>query len=685
MMTIDQTGEYLRVAGYPDGSDWWIPLPDSPRYERWCGVAGPEHVWYGEREGRLHILHAPSRRPVATLQLEGFSAIPPPPTPAPLIASRDGHRLYYVQWIGPSAPGLGRVHVIDISTGAVTAVHGPLPAQFSLRPLERSDGRLLIATVRQSLVLLDPTTGEWSESAVPGAPGAGNFWSQGSPDGRYWIRLDPAALPVHEPTPGFLQRLRGETKTERRYGLTLQIWEAFPLRFLRKTVAAWLTVKEMPDEGRLAPSKQKPALPSRTALWDAVAAVRAADAGPFASPPPRSAYPPALAADATAWEVVEKNLARLQSWIRFAGWQPDGDAFWASTNGFLTCVGLDGTVSPRLYTERWGLESGMVLPVAARWQQVVPLDRRTARVVYSFGTAIFDGAPSASPYTPHAIPASRDRWQPAADDLAARDRVTANKQLEVLREKRRHIVVPFAGWSESGVVAAVDALTKEVNEDLPRRAVDGEIRIVFASGAGDVSEEQFFADVGARFPAAAPAVRRLIDRYCEVAERNDYLFSRGEEGIGIFASAVKTLGVLDPSALPTLQRYGVFVDPEHEYFFAGTTVPAVIKAHGWTDDVVDFVFWVLAWNYYNTLDNYGEVWGAWGLRGAVVGREPRAFARHIAAHLAEAIRMKDDPGRYGAGGLDKLAKEIPQPHEPWAASFFGELERIFGEPSRTDR
>ncbi len=111
-------------------------------------------------------------------------------------------------------------------------------------------------------------------------------------------------------------------------------------------------------------------------------------------------------------------------------------------------------------------------------------------------------------------------------------------------------MIPFAGWTESGAIAAIDALTREVNEDLPRRAVDHEIRIVFASGDGEVSEEQFFSEVEARFPGAAPAIRRLVDRYSEVAERNDYLFSRGEEGIGILASAVKTLGVLDASALP---------------------------------------------------------------------------------------------------------------------------------------
>jgi hypothetical protein len=65
MLTVDRFDEYLRVAGYPDGSDWWVLIPDARDYERWCGLAGPEHVWYVERNGRVHILHAPSRRRVA--------------------------------------------------------------------------------------------------------------------------------------------------------------------------------------------------------------------------------------------------------------------------------------------------------------------------------------------------------------------------------------------------------------------------------------------------------------------------------------------------------------------------------------------------------------------------------------------------------------------------------------------
>jgi len=690
MLTIEQIGEYFRVAGYPDGSDWWVPLPHArPKFV--YGVAGPEHVWYGDwngdRDARLYILHAPSRRRSASVQLEGLpsSAV----RSVRVTASRDGRRIYVLQSLGPGDATEGRVHVVDVPAGAVVAVHGGFPAPGGVPPVERPDGRLLLATLRQSLVLLDPTTGDWEESGTQGDPGGPDFLS-GSPDGRYWIRFDPTSLPVHESTPGLLDRLFGDKKAnqvERRYGVTVQVWEAFPLRFVRRVVVAWLTVEELPDETYLAhsdPRARPSGLRSRRAMWDAVTtAMAATNAAPSGALPPRSAYPPAVADDEAAWVIVEKNLKALAGGSRcqVVGWQPDGAAFWVDSNKFLSCVGVDGTISPRLYTERLGLARGARQPVAAGWREVVPLPGRKARVAYDKGEALFDGAPSATPQAPRAIPAARDRWQPATDDRVTRDRKAADQRLEVLREERRRIVIPLAGWTEAGCVAAIDALTREVNEDFSRPAVNREIRIVFASGDGEVSEERFFTEAGARFPGVAPAIRRLIDRYCDVAERNDYLFSRGEEGIGIFASAVKTLGVLDRSALPTLRRYGIFVDVEHEYYFAGTTVPAVVKAHGWTDDVVDFVFWVLAWDYYNTLDDYGQVWGAWGLRDAVVHREPRAFARHVAADLAETIRMKDDPGRYGIGGLDKLARQIPQPHEPWAAAFFGELARVFAEPA----
>ena len=682
MLTVEQFGAYLRIAGYADGTDWWVQL-DGRGVLFGYGVVGPEHVWYGERDGRVHVLYTPSRRESATVQLPDVSEWSA--RSMRVLVSRDERRLYFIEWAGPGAPAQGRVHVVDVAAGALVAVLGGLPVLNPVGPLEHPDGQLLLPTIRQSLVLLDAATGSWEESAGPGHPGAANFQS-GSPDGRYWIRSDFRAFPVHESTPSFLDRLLGNKKqVERRYGVTVQIWEAFPLRFVRRVVAAWLTVEELPDETHLAhsdPRARPTGLRSRRAMWDAVAtAMATTGADPLGAPPPRSAYPPAVANDDVAWAIVERNLTALAGGAaaRVAGWQPDGEAFWVSSNGFLSCVGVDGTTSARLYTERLGLRGGTVRPTAASWRELVPLPGRKARVVYDKGEALFDGAPSGAPHAPLAIPATRDRWQTAPADAAARDRAAAYQRLAALEEERRRIVIPLAGWTEASFVMAIEALTREVDAELPKRAGGSELHIVFAANGEEVSEERFFTEAGARFPGVALAIRRLIDRYCDVAEGNDFLFSRGEEGIGIFAWAVKTLGVLDRSALPTLRRYGVFVDAEHEYYFAGTTVPAVIEAHGWTDDVVDFVFWVLVRNYYNTLQDYGKVWREWGLRDAVVHREPRAFARHLASALSEIFRQVDDPGQYGSGGLDQLARQIPQPHEPWAQAFFGELERIAAE------
>ena len=47
MLTVEQFGEYLRVTGYADSSDWWVLMSEAHYYQRWCAVAGPEHVWYG--------------------------------------------------------------------------------------------------------------------------------------------------------------------------------------------------------------------------------------------------------------------------------------------------------------------------------------------------------------------------------------------------------------------------------------------------------------------------------------------------------------------------------------------------------------------------------------------------------------------------------------------------------------
>jgi hypothetical protein len=380
--------------------------------------------------------------------------------------------------------------------------------------------------------------------------------------------------------------------------------------------------------------------------------------------------------------VIEENLAALaRDVIHLVGWQPDETAFWVNTRNFLSCVGLDNTVSPRLYTERRGLTPGTVRPIAMRFREVVPLPDLKAKVTYDNGAATFDGEPSKTPERTVAIPLDRDDWHPRGGpaDAEERARSAAFRRVEELKARRREVVVSFAAWSEAECLHAIDALTNlAADGEVHRRAIDRKVQILFDLGGERIPDSRFFSDVGTRFPAAASAIRRLIERFADASAGHDFLFD-DEEGNGVLAHAVKALGTLDRSSLPTVKRYGLLVDAEHEYFFAGTTVPAIIAAHGWSDDVVDFVFWVLVRNYYNTLQEYGPVWDSWGLREAVVRRDPRMLARHLASELADIIQWVDDPGRYGSAGLEKLAREIPQPHEPWAREFFDELSRVFPE------
>jgi hypothetical protein len=355
-------------------------------------------------------------------------------------------------------------------------------------------------------------------------------------------------------------------------------------------------------------------------------------------------------------------------------WQSDSEAFWINTNCFLSCIGVDGTLSPRLFLARKGLRKDTRLPVAEYWRDFVPQDRRTARVVYADGAAILDGAASGAPHRCVEIPRERDHW-------IARDATSVIKRVSALKEEHKKLVIPLSSWTDAGSIKAIEALTAEIDEGFEDRAVDGEIRAIFARDGEELDENQFFTIVR-RYPRVAPAIRRLLERLADVVPHQAELFWAGGKGIGIFAYAAHALAVLDHSALPTLRRYGKLVDHEHESFFARQTVPAVIRAHGWTENVLDFIVWVLLEDFYNALPDHNEVWSGWGLRDAAIRRYPRnpaAFARRVAREIDAGQFWHFSTkycARYGNAGLDRLATQIRQPREPWVNAFFVELERI---------
>jgi hypothetical protein len=94
MLTVERMDDYLRVTGYPDGSDWIFRPPRPP--ERGHGMAGDAHAWYCDRGGTLQILDAHTRRPSAAIQLGDMKA-----SAAPSV-SRDGRKLYALTHAGQS-------------------------------------------------------------------------------------------------------------------------------------------------------------------------------------------------------------------------------------------------------------------------------------------------------------------------------------------------------------------------------------------------------------------------------------------------------------------------------------------------------------------------------------------------------------------------------------------------------
>lgn len=677
MLRIERISDYLRISNGND--DDWILFPETDVFGG-MGTCGPHHFWLRDRSGRLDLYHFPTRRRSAAIELA------PVPTlrRCYYVASRDSSKLFV---FNPEAGDASVLHVIAIASGTVEASYAGLPRAIRQTPVERPDGTLVMHSFnkrdhRTYVTAIDPSTGAIEADSYPEPEYSLHFHNRGflslSPDGRYIVKPDHTRLDIHN---GVLEKptaAPGSQEDAPRYGVTFQIWEALPLRFVRRAVVAWMRDDEMPDETHLAGGMEiADNDQARRAIWhgNATAAAKT-EPGPLDGPASRAAYPQLFRDSDSMWRAVEENFEKLMREPTVVGWEPDGTAFWVNTNEFLSCVGIDGTVSPRLYTERLGLRSGSWLPRAVSPSSVTALAGRKARVEYPGGAAIFDGSPSTDLLFPHAIPLQADGWVRTGDLRPEAARASAEARVRPKEGSRQKVVVNVSDWTEAGVTGAIEELAREVDENLCRRAVDGRIEIVFLSGSEQIAESVFFTRVRDEFPGAVGALRRLISRYVEVTKPGSFLFSAEEEGVGLFAAAVMTLGVLDQSSIPILKGYGDLVDTEHEHFFAGRTVPAAIAAHGWNAEMIDFVFWVLIRNYYNALENFGPVWSDWGLRDAVIRYDPISLAQHVAHEFKDMLRDAKYRSAFGAGGLIQLAKDIPHPHEPWAAAFFAETGRL---------
>lgn len=647
-------------------------------------------------------------------------------------------------WILPGKPEQGDAVCIDLASASIAARVANLSCNTAALGRVTGEGSLIVERMLKfdevsytELTLVDPISGEMqtSRTILPRSANTMTFcrFFTSSPCGKFWLRLDHTHFPMVERSaaPGGAPR--------KYYGLTVQVWSAFPLRFERRIVVAWLKAEDLPDKTSLLPSETlrefnkrinrqeqhrkwaansqlvnrsgedaeasanhagrdeelraifAASAPERDRIYSCISeALHQPDAEPDAPYPTREAFGEAVHNDAL-WDAVTKNLETLfqDSLRKIVGWDGE-EAIWFDRVGHLICAGMDGSVSPQIWFARAGLRMGMVLPFAYLPGRLEVLPGRRLLAVqqpfkssgHGFGCLIVDGTPLEPRYEPLCVPRDADGWQ-GGDAIPLRwlNEDGDFKAVEKYRKTRSTVTIPLASLDAAGRTAAIEAYRNLLQPAFFSRARDSAIKVSFRSVDQLIPEYRFFMDLGPqdRDWAVGP-LRALIARYAQLKSKmrdTTYQDIDEPECGSLLAQAALRLGEMDESALPILIAYGESIDGGHEYFFAGDTMPAVVKAHGWTQEVMAFVSWTLAFNFYNTYDCPTTIWRQIGLGNALKEYTAPAAAAFIHNRLSPLV----EAGRLEWRAFVILRDRLGDGMDSWERAFFSRLIALVGATS----
>lgn len=657
------------------------------------GIVGETHVWTLDMAGRLHLFDLRSGA------RHRFDVFPGERLSHATVSHRPGSSrlLFLVGRRANTDTPEQCLLVIDLPTGQVGARHDGLPGgAFVPAPArELADGRVLVPCARPVaegrqdfghvvIAGTDRTEDLRRDHAISGG------FLAGSPDGRFWLRADKTSLWRRDVGGGgFLRRDPGVPWFAR----VLQVWEATPLRFVRRIAADWVLEAELPNR-RLDPlplpllqqrpwAAQQPTIDGgwwaqqgKRWLWDRIAqATGEGNPDPLESPRPR--FAPLFRDSEQAWF----NLS--MSWSQFAHetshllagksearlvWSPDGDCVWHIVGPSVRCIGLDNTLSPPLRIERLRPEWPHIRQVP---KDAEALPRRRARLKFATGFEEVDGAPSRAPYAPLTLPPDEARWH------SIPVRAELGQQADAFLKDLRTVTLPLADWSQAGCIAAIDALAAAIRQRFAAPPVKSPLPCRFILGARTINEATFFARVAADHPAAASALAALLAALPDEARLVEDVFADDDEGIGVLGHAAKALAMLDKGSLPALRRYGAMMDREHEGHFVNTVVPAYLAAHGWSEDALDFAIWLVLADFFNAL-NHAQLWRDWGMRdAAAAGHAPEAFAARIRAALA-GHPPSAQPEKFGHHTLGVMEHSLRRRPDDWTGRLFTALAQQGG-------
>lgn len=464
-------------------------------------------------------------------------------------------------WIVPHNETQGDAVIFDLNNARVV---GRVPnlscRQYSLGRVT-PEGALIVQGGRRiddvfysELKWADLATSEirTSRIACPKAPETTGFldFFAISPGGKYWLRPDHTNFPMieHSEIPGGAPR--------KYYGFSVQLWSAFPLKFERSIVVAWLKAEDLPDETHILeadaliefskqlnaeklltpkppvaplarlfgrrgtptrandPDQQYRAIlaasaPERDRIYSTISrALHRPDADPQAAFPEREAFGEAAHDDAL-WSAVTKNLRSLfrHTLHNIVGWDGE-DAIWFNRQGHLICVGMDGTVSPQIWFERAGLQHMMTPFPNLPGKLEVAGGRKLLAVklpTQAFGSHLpeveggsltVDGSPAELRYEPVRISKYVDGWKgPESIPAKCFNEDADRNAVDEYRKTRSTITIPVKNLDHAGRIEAINAYRALLDFSFFERADDASINVRFKVGKKLIPEHQFFSEL----------------------------------------------------------------------------------------------------------------------------------------------------------------------------------------------
>lgn len=403
------------IAGYDDGTQ--VIMDGRGK----TGIAKGSKSWFWQyRDETLRVFNIEDRA-FAIEQLVGPGAY----QHNFVLVSADDEYLFFVQGLSPEEGDratAARLWKFDIRTGNVLATRDGLPVPHNVCRMD--DGALLLerwSAEGSNLLRIDADSLDIATDALRFAqtapPGSSRYatmigWSSHSLNGQYWLRFDHTRMEVRDTRP---EGVSGEGPY---FGVSFQIWEAFPLRFRSSVPLFYHSIDKLPDLNTIVLSRMQllqgrhdfkfsdetiaraldDTRAEREEIWRSIAAGLNSEitSPPDAPFPSRDRFGRRAVSDEAFWDLVLNGIRELaRTWSHHAHWQDDQRAAWLKyyqkPDHAFVCLSMDGRASPMMFYDR---DAGEPF-------QVEPRKDCTMFATLRNGELRLDGTPSKG--GPHAV------------------------------------------------------------------------------------------------------------------------------------------------------------------------------------------------------------------------------------------------------------------------------------------